>query len=171
MIQVNENINFGSWSWDINHEMVTFSPKWFESLGYEVPKNLNQHIDTWKKIIHPNDLNKVMAILLSHLDGKTLFYQCTNRLLMKSGEYRENLDVGIVIIRNSSGDPLKMIGVDIDLSKTKFCQKDIDDNSLKYRLMKLTSKEIEVCEYIKKGYSRNEIGEALIISPIYGQNS
>ena len=84
---------------------------------------------------------------------------------MKSGEYLENFDVGVVIIRNNSGDPLKMIGVDIDLSKTKFCQKDIDDNSLKYRLMKLTSKEIEVCEYIKKGYSRNEIGETLNISP------
>ena len=28
---------------------------------------------------------------------------------MKSGEYLENLDVGVVIIRNNSGDPLKMI--------------------------------------------------------------
>ena len=165
MIYVNENIEFGSWSWNFNDEKVTFSPKWFETLGYEVPKNLNQHIDTWKKIIHPNDLNKVMAILLSHLDGKTLFYQCTNRLLMKSGEYRENLDVGIVIIRNSSGDPLKMIGVDIDLSKTKFSQKDLEDNTSQYSLNKLTNKEIDVCELIKKGYSRNEIGETLNISP------
>jgi DNA-binding CsgD family transcriptional regulator len=165
MIYVNKNIEFGSWSWNINDEMVTFSPNWFETLGYEVPKNLNQHIDIWKNLIHPNDLNKVMTTLRLHLDGKVLFYQCTNRLLMKSGEYRDNLDIGVVIIRNSSGDPLKMIGVDIDLSKTKFCQKDIDDNSLKYSLKKLTNKEIEVCEYIKNGYSRNEIGESLSISP------
>ena len=165
MIYVNENIEFGSWSWNFNDEKVTFSPLWFKTLGYEVPKNLNQHIDIWKKLIHPNDLNKVMKTLRLHLAGKTLFYQCMNRLLMKSGEYRENLDVGVVIIRNNSGDPLKMIGVDIDLSKTKFCQKDLEDNSLKYSLMKLTNKEIEVCEYIKQGYSRNEIGECLCISP------
>ena len=84
---------------------------------------------------------------------------------MNSGEYRENLDVGIVIIRNSSGDPLKMIGVDIDLSKTKYCKKDFVDNTNKYNLNKLTKKEIDVCELIKKGYSRNEIGEFLTISP------
>jgi hypothetical protein len=47
MIQVNEIIEFGSWSWNINDEMVTFSPKWFETLGYHVPKNLNQNIDIW----------------------------------------------------------------------------------------------------------------------------
>jgi DNA-binding CsgD family transcriptional regulator len=165
MIYINENIEYGSWSWDIPNKKVTFSPNWFKSLGYEVPQNLNQDIDTWENLINPEDINNVKRTLKLHLDEKIYFYQCVNRLLMNSGEYRENLDVGIVIIRNSSGDPLKMIGVDIDLSKTKYCKKDLEDNSSQYNLNKLTNKEIDVCELIKKGYSRNEIGEISNISP------
>ena len=48
---------------------------------------------------------------------------------MNSGEYRANLDVGVVIIRSSSGKPIKMSGVDIDLTKTKFSQKKLEDNT------------------------------------------
>jgi hypothetical protein len=96
MIYVNSDIEFGSWSWDILKKEVTFSPNWFLCLGYPVPNNLNQGIDTWERLIHPDDINRVNKLLNRHLDGKTFIYQCVNRLKMQSGVYRENLDVGIV---------------------------------------------------------------------------
>ena len=84
---------------------------------------------------------------------------------MKSGVYRENLDVGIVIIRNSIGAPLKITGVDIDLSKTSFSQKQLEDSTNKYNISQLTPKEIEVCEFIKTGLNDVEISKKLSISP------
>ena len=128
MIYVNDNVEFGSWSWNIPENLVTFSPNWFKSFGYTVPKNLNQDIETWENLIHPDDKDHVMQSVKKNLDGETFFYQCVNRLLMKSGEYRENFDVGLVIVRNSSGNPLKMTGVDIDLSKTNISREDIENN-------------------------------------------
>jgi PAS domain-containing protein len=128
MIYVNDNVEFGSWSWNIPENLVTFSPNWFKSFGYTVPKNLNQSIETWENLIHPDDKDNVMQSVKKHLDGGTFFYQCVNRLLMKSREYRENFDVGLVIVRNSSGNPLKMTGVDIDLSKTNISREDIENN-------------------------------------------
>jgi DNA-binding CsgD family transcriptional regulator len=165
LIYVNSDIEFGSWSWDIPNKQVTFSPNWFLSLGYPVPSNLNQGIDTWERLIHPDDKNRVDQLLNRHLDGKTFIYQCVNRLRMKSGLYRENLDCGIVIVRNSIGEPLKMTGVDIDLSKTSFSQKSLEDSTNKYNISQLTPKEIEVCEFIKKGLNDVEISEKLSISP------
>ena len=165
MIYVNSDIEFGSWSWDIPNKQVTFSPNWFISLGYPVPSNLNQGIDTWERLIHPDDKNRLDQLLNRHLDGKTFIYQCVNRLRMKSGLYRENLDVGIVIVRNSIGKPLKMTGVDIDLSKTSFSQKQLEDNTNQYNINQLTLKEIEVCEFIKKGLNDIEIAGKLSISP------
>jgi hypothetical protein len=53
MIYVNSEIDFGSW--DIPNKQVTFSPNWLLSLGYPVPNNLNQGIDTWEGLIHPDD--------------------------------------------------------------------------------------------------------------------
>jgi DNA-binding CsgD family transcriptional regulator len=158
-------MDFGSWSWDIPNKLVTFSPSWFLSLGYSVPNNLNQSIDTWENLVHPDDKNRVTQLLNRHLDGKTFFYQCVNRLMTKSGVYRENLDVGIVIVRNNLGDALKMSGVDIDLSKTRFSQKELEDNTSQYGMNQLTSKEIKVCELVKQGQNDVELGHSLSISP------
>ena len=84
---------------------------------------------------------------------------------MKSRTYRENLDVGIVIIRNSIGAPLKITGVDIDLSMTSFSPKKLEDNTNQYKINQLTLKEIEVCEFLKKGLNDIEVAKKLFISP------
>ena len=84
---------------------------------------------------------------------------------MKSREYRANLDVGIVIIRNSLEEPLRMTGVDIDLSKTQFSRQELESYTNQYEINKLTSKQVEVCELVKKGLNDKELGDALSISP------
>jgi DNA-binding CsgD family transcriptional regulator len=165
VIYVNADTDYGTWSWDIPNKQVTFSPNWFISLGYPVPKNLNQDINIWEDLIHLDDKNHVMQLLNRHLAGKTFIYQCVNRLLMKSGVYRPNLDVGIVIIRDSFGNPLRMAGVDIDLTKTNFSQTKLDDNSNQYKINRLTSREVKICNYFKEGLNDAELGEALSISP------
>jgi DNA-binding CsgD family transcriptional regulator len=58
-----------------------------------------------------------------------------------------------------------MTGVDIDLSKTSFSQKELEDNTNQYKISQLTLKEIEVCEFLKKGLNDIEIAEKLSISP------
>ena len=146
MIFVDEKIELGSWFLDLRTNRITFSPNWFLSLGYEVPNNLNQDISTWKELVHPEDLPNVMETMSKHLEGKTPFYQCTNRLLMKSGEYRVNLDVGIVFVRSKCGKPIKLHGVDINLNQSSDLKKEIDDYKKKYNSANLTSREISVCE-------------------------
>lgn len=162
----NLNIEVASWAWCLVKKEVTFSPNWFSSLGYDIPKELTHSIDTWKNLIHPDDKGNVFELLNNHLAGKTPVYQCVNRLKMKSGEYRENLDVGIVIIRNKEGIPLRMTGVDIDLSQAKINKQDVMQNTKKYRLAKLTKREILISELFKKGLSDNEIAKELKISPL-----
>jgi len=136
------------------------------SLGYDIPSELTQSIDTWENLIHPDDKGSLMELLNSHLAGKTPVYQCVNRLRMKSGEYRENLDVGIVIIRSKEGIPLRMTGVDIDLSQAKVNKQDVMHNTKKYRLARLTKREILVSELFKNGLNDNEIAKELKISPL-----
>jgi DNA-binding CsgD family transcriptional regulator len=165
MIVVSSNIDFGAWSWDIPNHRVTFTRTWFSSLGYPVPKNLDQDVSTWEKLIHPDDKNRVTNLLNRHLDGKSYFYHCVNRLMTNSGVYRENLDVGVVIVRNNLGKPLIMTGVDIDLSKTRFSQKELEDNTDQYTVNQLTPKEVQVCELFKRGFNDVELASALSISP------
>jgi PAS domain S-box-containing protein len=111
----------GFWDWNLETNKVFFSDTWMESLGYE-PGELESSLDSWKKLVHPADMPKVMEALTPHLEGKTPFYQCENRLLTKSGDWRWNLDRGRVVKRNANGVPLRMVGSDTDISEQKLAE-------------------------------------------------
>ena len=103
------------WDWHIPSGKVIFSKKWCNSLGYEQDE-LEPHVDTWQKMVHPEDMPKVWQQLEPHLKGETELYECTNRLLTKSGVYRMNLDRGKVIQRDPQGEPIRMVGHDLEIA-------------------------------------------------------
>jgi len=114
----------GFWDWNLETDEVFFSDTWMESLGYK-PGDLDPSLDSWKKLVHPLDMPKVMAALTPHLEGKTPFYQCENRLLSKSGDWRWNLDRGKVVKRNAKGDPIRMVGSDTDITEWKKSEEEL----------------------------------------------
>lgn len=108
----------GVWDWNMSTDEVFFSPRWLESLGYQ-PGELEPHIDSWKKLIHPDDLPKLMTALNAHLEGKSEGYQCENRILQRNGSWRWNLDRGRIVKRSETGKPLRMVGSDTDITNLK----------------------------------------------------
>ena len=108
----------GVWDWNIQTGEVFFSRRWTESLGYSA-EDVPLHISFWESIVHPDDLPRMRAVLQAHLDGHTPTYECQNRLRMKSGVYRWNLDRGKVVERDSNGKPLRMVGTDTDITERK----------------------------------------------------
>ena len=108
----------GAWDWNISTGAVVFSQSWYEYLGYD-PEKLKAHIDSWKLLVHPEDLSKVMKALQDHFSGITPFYQCENRLLASDGTWKWNYDRGKVISWDEQGQPLRMVGTDMDISQIK----------------------------------------------------
>ena len=108
----------GAWDWNIQTGEVIFSPQWFESPGYK-KNELTPHVDSWKKLVHPDDLLKTMEALEIHFREGTEVYQVENRLLKKDGSWRWNLDVGKVVKRDAEEKPLRMVGVDQDITYQK----------------------------------------------------
>ncbi len=114
----------GIWDWNIKTGEVFFSSQWFQSLGYE-PNELPRHVDTWKNLVHPEDIPEVMEKLNAHLEGKTEVYECENRLKTKSGSWRWNLDRGKVVARDADGHPIRMVGTDADITQRKKIETDL----------------------------------------------
>jgi PAS domain S-box-containing protein len=108
----------GVWDWDLTTNKVLFSPRWLESLGYN-PGELNPDIDSWKKLVHPDDMSRVTKALTDHLEGVSESYQCENRILKKDGTWRWNLELGRIVKRDESGKPLRIVGSDTDISGLK----------------------------------------------------
>ncbi|HNT35482.1 MAG TPA: PAS domain-containing protein, partial [bacterium] len=87
--------DLGTWDWNIQTGEVIFNTRWAEMLGYELHE-IEPHIRSWEKLVHPDDMPDVMQALNAHLEGKTDTYEIEHRLLHKSGEWVWVLDKGRV---------------------------------------------------------------------------
>jgi PAS domain S-box-containing protein len=122
----------GVWDWNIKSGAVTFSPQWLRLLGYS-PEEVPHSVEFWKSIVHPDDMPCVWNALHQHFEGRAPIYECENRLRMKSGEYRWNLDRGKVVERDQEGRPVRMVGADSDISARKQTEAAVRESEARYR--------------------------------------
>ncbi|MFQ5501228.1 MAG: PAS domain S-box protein [Phycisphaerae bacterium] len=112
------SVTDGGWDWNIATGEVFYSDRWIASLGYQRDE-VDPHIEFWKSIVHPDDMPHVQQVLQDHFDGKSDYYECENRLRMKSGAFRWNLDRGKVVAHDADGQPIRMVGTDTDITDRK----------------------------------------------------
>lgn len=105
----------GKWDWDISTGKLALNKTWFTRLGYEY-NEIPAILDSFKKVIHMDDLERVFEALEDHLTGKTIIYECRFRMVNKSGEIQWVIDRGVIISRNNEGKPLKMTGVNVNIT-------------------------------------------------------
>jgi two-component system cell cycle sensor histidine kinase/response regulator CckA len=108
----------GSWDWDIPSGAVHFDDRWAQMLGYDL-EEIEPHVRSWERLVHPDDMPKVREVLDAHLEGKTAFYEVENRLRHKSGTWVWVLDKGKVITRDADGKALRAAGTHLDITYRK----------------------------------------------------
>jgi PAS domain S-box-containing protein len=139
----------GAFDWNVKTGKVYYSPGLIESLGYS-PVEVPPHVSFWESIVHPDDMPMVHKILKEHLDGKTEIYEAENRLRKKSGEYRWNHVRGKVVKRDADGQPLRMVGIETDITGRKLKEEELQSAYAEIKLLK----ELAEAENI---YLRDEI--------------
>ncbi|WP_437320581.1 PAS domain-containing protein [Sorangium sp. So ce385] len=122
----------GYWEWNIETNHVHYSDRWCESLGY-APGEIEPHIDAWAKLVHPDDLPRVLDTAYGYIEGRYPSYQCETRVRMKSGKYRWNIDRARIVARDASGKPLRMVGMEIDITERKEAELVIQEQSKRLR--------------------------------------
>ncbi len=110
--------DLGTWDWNVQSGAVIVNERWAQMLGYELSE-LEPHSRVWEEFLHPEDRDWVLQLRGAHLDGSSPVYQCEYRLRTKSGEWKWILASGRVFSRDSSGRPLRAVGVHLDISERK----------------------------------------------------
>lgn len=116
--RVLDGTNDGFWDWNVVTEEAWFSRRWAEMLGYDLA-DIEPHVRSWERLVHPADMPDVQAVLQAHLDGVTPHYRCEHRLRAKNGEWRWIVDRGKVAARDAEGRPLRMSGTHTDITDRK----------------------------------------------------
>ena len=108
----------GLWDWYLDTNEVYYSPKWKSMLGYEEDE-LENSLETWKKLVHPDDkenaLNSVEALLTQQTD----FFEVDMRMLHKSGDYVYISSRGFCLKSDIDSKPSRLIGTHLDITERK----------------------------------------------------
>ncbi|MBW3585412.1 MAG: PAS domain S-box protein, partial [Cyanobacteria bacterium 0813] len=115
--------NDGVWDWNVNTNEVFFSARWKEMLGYE-DHEIPDHLDEWRKRVHPDDLGWVMQAIQDHFEGKTPFYNTEYQILCKDGSYKWILARGQAL-SDEAGRVIRMTGSHSDITNRKKLEQEI----------------------------------------------
>ncbi len=161
--------DLGLWDWNVQTGEAVFNRRWAEMLGF-VPEEVEPHVRSWEKLLHPEDVPTVMHALDSHLNGPIPAYETEHRLRTKSGDWLWVLARGKVVNRDPQGKPLRAVGTHLDITTRKSAEMALRQSEEKYRKIletiadgyheadlagNLTLVNDSMCEIL--GYSREEL--------------
>lgn len=133
LVNVLEGTHAGTWEWNVQTGEARFNEIWAELLGYTLQELAPISIQTWNKLVHPDDLERSNLKLAACFSGQTNFYECECRMLHKDGHWVWILDKGKVLRWTPEGKPLWMFGTNTDISSLKAAQKIVEESELKFR--------------------------------------
>ena len=117
-----EGNNDGIWDWDCTTNQVFFSTRYKTMLGY-TDDELAPNVDSWMKLVHPDDFSRVMSIVESYWAGETPHYIAEHQVSCKDGSYKWILARGMAVFKD--GTPMRMIGSHTDITERKQAELDL----------------------------------------------
>lgn len=113
--------NLGTWDWNAMTSAPLFNERWHELLGYGKDDGAITP-DDWKKLLHPDDRDKVRDAFESHLRGDTAHYEAEYRIRHRNGHWIWFLDRGQVVSRGPDGRALRVAGTVLDITTRKHAE-------------------------------------------------
>ncbi|MFW6384102.1 MAG: PAS domain S-box protein [Halodesulfurarchaeum sp.] len=120
-----DGANLGVWDRDMRTGEVQVNDNWATMLGYD-PDEIDPRLEEWEERIHPADVDAVETAFEAHLAGETEFYESERRMRTADGDWNWVRDIGKVIERNEDGDPIRAVGIQIDVDERKKYERELE---------------------------------------------
>ena len=124
-----ETANDVVYEWDLK-QSVQWVGKIDEMLGYE-PAAFPRTLDGWAASVHPEDLERTMAEIQAHLEGRAP-YDAEYRVRRKDGVYRWWSARGAAA-RTPDGKPVRWIGSITDITERKQADEALRESESRFR--------------------------------------
>jgi diguanylate cyclase (GGDEF)-like protein/PAS domain S-box-containing protein len=109
--------NDGLWDWNLKTDVIYFSPRWKEMLGWDEHEIANDPAE-WFSRLHPEEVGAVRSALAAHIDGRSDHFEAEHRMLHRDGGYRWMRSRGLVV-RDQAGAAYRMAGSQTDITEGK----------------------------------------------------
>ncbi len=113
-----DSIGDGVWDWHIQTGEEFISKRCKEIFGFE-EHELPNRADALDGRTHLDDILQMQQDREDHFSGKTAVYRNEHRVMCKDSTWKWVLTRGVVIERDDTGKPLRMIGTHSDITERK----------------------------------------------------
>ena len=125
--------------WNITEDNLTVSANWEKKFGYSplvgrIKNKLNRDIP-----VHPED-QKILCELKQKMSEKTAYFEKECRISRRDGVYLW-CRIRITILYDSGGNPIRMIGVIVDIDREKKISEELTNRAERDLLTGLYNKE------------------------------
>ncbi|GAB1444258.1 hypothetical protein MASR2M39_31080 [Ignavibacteriales bacterium] len=118
-----DTVDMAWWSMDVVTGAVEFHKRKAEMLGY--PPEKFKHYQDFTNMVHPDDVEVAMDAMRNHFKGIARTYETTYRIQTAQGIWKWFYDIGAIVKRDESGNPLKIVGFVIDMTKQKTAEQEL----------------------------------------------
>lgn len=160
--------SIGTWEWNVQTGETIFNERWAEIVGYTLDELKPISIDTWIKLVHPDDVEKSTSALNAHFRGESNQYECEVRMKHKNGHWVWVLDKGKVLNFTPEGKAHIMFGTHTDITERKAFERKIIEVSIRDPLTNIYNRRhiFSRLNEIKAKYERDKIDFSIAILDI-----
>lgn len=115
----------GIWETNVETGEMVVNDRWAEMLGYTLAELQPTTFETWRRLVHPQDLERAERVLQWHWGGELPFYECDIRMRHKNGQWVWINDRGRVHRRGVGGEALFMSGTHLDIHERVAAQEQV----------------------------------------------
>jgi PAS domain S-box-containing protein len=110
-------VNDGLWDWDLLTDRVYYSPRWGEMLGFAA-EELDSSLETWRRLVHPDDMQRTLALVADLLEGRTDRFETEFRMCHKDGRYLDILSRAFPV-SDETGRIIRLVGTHTDITQRR----------------------------------------------------
>lgn len=124
--------DMATWDWHIQTGALIFNHRWAQIQGYTLDE-LPPGIETWNARVFPDDKPAARDHLERHLKGEMPLYAAEYRVRHKDGHWVWVHSQGKVVEWDGMGNPLRAMGIALDISTRKNIESALMESEENYR--------------------------------------
>jgi diguanylate cyclase (GGDEF)-like protein/PAS domain S-box-containing protein len=123
--------NDGAWDWNMLTGETHYSPRWWEMFGYAIGE-LPADATLWRRLIHPDDLPRVMQVAADALASGRSNYEVEVRFCHKAG-HLVPVYGRVYMLRDAEGKAIRVSGTNTDLTERKRFEQTLRESEERFR--------------------------------------
>ena len=151
----------GVWDWNLTRDTLYLSPSWKAHLGY-ADDELANSFETFAELLHPSDVGRVMSEVTACRSSDQQAWASEFRLRHRRGHFRWILARGS-IVRDTTGDVTRMVGVHIDIDARRRAEAERDAAREEQRLLaEVVSTTDDLMSFVDRQFVYRVVNDAYL---------